>query len=183
MAHDFASQTCRDVKNVIYAGLESLAHARRRKSPTAAMTIVDGLVEEVQRLWEYGERMRAKAEDFAPKTKQNSDGTTEVIFAGDPNEYRKFTELAARYDEMAVNTQTKMLELAAKAANNEQMSIDRQMHIAAVNGRFLQAPGNGAANQASEEKARLLIDARNAFLRDAKDADYRTTTKADRGED
>ena len=181
MAYDRASETCRDCKNIIYAGLEQLARARRKKTPSAAYTIVDGLVEEVTRLQQYGDEMRAKAELYAAKP--NEDGSVDK---GEPAEYRKFIDLAARYDEMSVTAQMRMLELAAKAANNEQLSIDRQMHIEAMfNGRLPNKGEKSAALVASEDEAVRKVNDRNAILRaaatQARDAEYRTLPK-DRGE-
>jgi hypothetical protein len=178
MAYDRASETCRDCKNIIYAGLEQLAKARRQKTPSAAYTIVDGLVEEVTRIQGYGDTMREKAALYAPSADDPA--------SGDTKEYRKFIDLAAKYDEMAVTAQMRMLELAAKAANNEQLSIDRQMHIEAMfNGRLPNKGEKSAALIASEDDAVRKVNDRNAILRaaatQARDAEYRTLPK-DRGE-
>lgn len=102
-----APQVCADARTAVNDGLKKLAsHLKRADGETA--TIVDALVADVTAARVHSAELheRGVAED---------------------NE--KLLMVAAKYDEMIINADLRMLELGVKAAANEQQSIDRQLHI------------------------------------------------------
>ncbi len=103
-----AIEVCRDARTSINDGLKQLA--QHLKKPGVMPTIVDALVADVT-------QARARAAEFY---------TQGIALEND-----RLLLVAAKYDEMIINADIRMLELGVKAANNEQMSIDRHAHIEA----------------------------------------------------
>ena len=104
-----AVQVCAEAREAIKEGLRQLAQHLKR--PEGVMpTIVDALVDDVK-------NARARAAEFYAQ--------------GVALENDRLLLVAAKYDEMILTTDIRMLELGVKAAANEQMSIDRQAHIEA----------------------------------------------------
>lgn len=147
---------CTDARTAIHDGLKRLARGVNA-DPSAVRTIVDGLVEDVTIMRQREEEMRAKAsEEVDPKAAQG------------------WMLLASRYAELGVNAQCKMLDLGVKASNNEQVAIDRQMHVEMmVKGREPLDADRGRDER--EAKARAFIEARNELVRArTKDAQFTT---------
>ena len=102
-----APRVCNEANEAIKEGLRQLAAHLKR--PEGVMpTIIDALVADVA-------VARARAAEF--------------YTMGKDTENEKLLLVAAKYDEMILNTDIRMLELGVKAASNEQHSVDRQLHI------------------------------------------------------
>jgi hypothetical protein len=98
---------CRDARETINDGLRRLAQHIKRPEGVLP-TIVDSLVDNVT-------QARARAQEFYER--------------GLASDNDKLLLVAAKYDEMIINADIRMLELGVKAANQEQQAIDRQKHI------------------------------------------------------
>lgn len=103
-------RVCADVRESINSALKMLCRKRvlKGKDPVDP-SIVDGLVDDIERMRLAADEMRQKAQDpDCPK----------------PDIY---VMMAVRYDQVIMDAQLKLMELGVKAANNEQMAIDRQV--------------------------------------------------------
>ncbi len=100
-------QVCADAREAVNNGLKKLAqHLKRADGETA--TIVDAIVSDVAEARIHSAELHARGVE---------EGNEKLLL------------VAAKYDEMIINADLRMLELGVKAASNEQQSIDRQLHI------------------------------------------------------
>ncbi len=145
---------CNEARQAIYEGLKQLAS--HIKKPNGEMvTIVDAIIADVA-------HARTRAAEFHR--------------LGVETENEKLLMVAAKYDEMIINADVRMLELGVKAANNEQQSYERQLHIdaykAARGGEkpAITAPTNEIELAKLQQRAQLLQAAQATVV--TKDAEF-----------
>lgn len=100
---------CRDARETINEGLRQLAQHLKRPEGVLP-TIIDSLIANVA-------VARERSAEFYERGKDSDND--------------KLLLVSAKYDEMIINADIRMLELGVKAANQEQQAIDRQLHISA----------------------------------------------------
>lgn len=150
-------RVCEQARESVNEGLKRLA--QHLKKPDGVLpSIVDALVDDVT-------NARARAKEFYE--------------LGISTENDRVLLVAARYDEMVITADIRMLELGVKAANNEQMSLDRQAHIEAY--KMIKATSEVAkpieASTANLEKLQQRQELLAAAQRisTTKDAEFKTT--------